>query len=72
MGPSLKVLTLNCKGLNNVIKAKHLTNYLVKEKPNILFLQKPTKRKVHISYLNQGGSNTNMCLQDHLSPEGLR
>lgn len=45
MAPSFKVLTLNCKGLNNYIKAKHLINHLTKEKPNILFLQETHQKK---------------------------
>lgn len=39
MAPPLNVLTLNCKGLNNVVKAKRITNYLTRERSNVVFLQ---------------------------------
>lgn len=34
-----KTITFNCKGLNNLIKVKQASKTLIKEYPDILFLQ---------------------------------
>lgn len=45
MGDQIKVISLNCKGLNNKIKASRIENSLFKLKPSILFLQETHIKK---------------------------
>lgn len=39
IAPDLKILSINCKGLNNLIKEKHVTSSLVQVHPDILCTQ---------------------------------
>lgn len=82
MALSYKVLTLNCKGLNNRIKVKRLSNWLSKEKPNVLFLQETHQKKnnVHLlkskwfelQYLAGGSSKARGVAIDFLKGMQLR
>lgn len=46
-----KALTINCRGLNNFIKVKRLSNWFTKERLNVLFLQETHQKKNNITLL---------------------
>lgn len=46
MTNSLKLLSYNCRGLNNPIKQKCVSNLLTKERPGVVFLQEAHQKKV--------------------------
>lgn len=48
----IKILTLNCRGLNNKIKAKRMLSTLVKQKADIIFLQETHLKKTHSVVFN--------------------
>ncbi|KAL8194194.1 UNVERIFIED_CONTAM: hypothetical protein K2H54_003885, partial [Gekko kuhli] len=39
MSDAFSIRTINVRGLNNPIKAKRMTSFILKAKPSILFLQ---------------------------------
>lgn len=51
MATRYKALTLNCKGLNNSIKVKRLSNWLTKERPNFVFLQETHQKRNDVALL---------------------
>lgn len=51
MAFSYRALTLNCKGLNNPLKVRRLSNWLTKERPNVLFLQETHQKRSMVTLL---------------------
>lgn len=46
MANTLKLVSLNCRGLNNPIKLKRVSNTLTKERPGVVFLQETHQKRV--------------------------